>query len=304
MRVVALVGMLAFMVAAPCTGVSLTLSSAKKKHKAPYVEVQKVQLPDMFSSSVNGGGAPHHEHKKKKWRQMGPDLMAHIKTKELSFPMGDSEAEGLTVNRNVQGRMSSRVLGGQPAYNPEGGAVVSAAQVPGDANLFVGNGNSEPPHGPLMPTMHLMNIDNGGMTQWMSVQASGPGVGRVKDGVIPLDDGRVMIRTIKEGKGDLPAFGETVTVHYVGKLDNGRVFESSRATKTPRSFDLGVGNVIPCWDTAVAEMRLGERAIVKCKSEVAWGSHGQPSTGVPPDADVTFDIERVSDFADSEDGPQ
>lgn len=64
--------------------------------------------------------------------------------------------------------------------------------------------------------------------------------------------------------------GDTVRVHYTGKLDEGEVFDSSRQ-REPLEFTLGGGQVIPGFDQAVAGMRPGEEKTVTIPAGEAYG---------------------------------
>src|SRR5918999_282202 len=59
------------------------------------------------------------------------------------------------------------------------------------------------------------------------------------------------------GEGDEAVAGTVVSVHYVGRLENGKKFDSSRDRGQPFAFALGAGQVIPGWDEGVAGMRVG-----------------------------------------------
>ena len=67
-----------------------------------------------------------------------------------------------------------------------------------------------------------------------------------------------------------------MTAHYVGRLENGVKFDSSRDRGEPFSFSLGQGEVIKCWDDAFATMSKGERALVTCSASYAYGERGIP----------------------------
>lgn len=64
--------------------------------------------------------------------------------------------------------------------------------------------------------------------------------------------------------------GNTVKVHYTGKLNDGTVFDSSE-NREPLEFVLGDGNMIKGFDTAVQGMQLGENISVTIPSEEAYG---------------------------------
>ena len=59
------------------------------------------------------------------------------------------------------------------------------------------------------------------------------------------------------GSGEVAAAGVTVAVHYTGKLENGKVFDSSLKRGQPIEFKLGAGNVIKGWDEGIAGMQPG-----------------------------------------------
>ena len=61
-------------------------------------------------------------------------------------------------------------------------------------------------------------------------------------------------------------------MHYVGTLLDGSKFDSSRDRDSPFSFKLGQGQVIKGWDIGLASMKKGEKAILTCKPEFAYGA--------------------------------
>lgn len=64
--------------------------------------------------------------------------------------------------------------------------------------------------------------------------------------------------------------GRTVRVHYTGKLADGSVFDSSNG-RDPLEFQVGSGQVIPGFDSAVAGMTPGESRTVRIPPEQAYG---------------------------------
>jgi len=81
--------------------------------------------------------------------------------------------------------------------------------------------------------------------------------------------------------------GDTVKVHYTGRLDNGRVFDSS-AHGQPLEFTLGAGQVIQGLDELVLGMSPGELRTQTISAEQAYGPHRKemevevPREEIPP----------------------
>ncbi len=99
------------------------------------------------------------------------------------------------------------------------------------------------------------------------------------------------VKHFKEGDGKtFPKKGDKVFVHYTGTLLDGKKFDSSVDRGTPLPFTLGVGQVIKCWDNAVARLSLGEKISVVCPSELAYGKRGAGGI-IPPNADLIFEME-------------
>lgn len=80
------------------------------------------------------------------------------------------------------------------------------------------------------------------------------------------------VETTVQGNGTKPPKGSTVTVHYTGKLLNGKVFDSSVSRGKPFVFRLGVGQVIKGWDEGVAQMSIGQQAKITCPPDYAYGN--------------------------------
>jgi peptidylprolyl isomerase len=64
--------------------------------------------------------------------------------------------------------------------------------------------------------------------------------------------------------------GDTVHVHYTGRLDDGSVFDTSEG-REPITFVLGTGAVIPGFEQAVTGLSVGEEASTQIPPEQAYG---------------------------------
>ncbi|MEH2011852.1 FKBP-type peptidyl-prolyl cis-trans isomerase [Nostoc sp.] len=95
---------------------------------------------------------------------------------------------------------------------------------------------------------------------------------------------------LKEGTGATPQPGQTVEVHYVGTLEDGTKFDSSRDRGQPFSFKIGVGQVIKGWDEGLSTMKVGGRRQLIIPPELGYGSRGAGGV-IPPNAILHFDVE-------------
>jgi peptidylprolyl isomerase len=84
--------------------------------------------------------------------------------------------------------------------------------------------------------------------------------------------------------------GDTVRVHYTGKLDDGSVFDSS-VEREPLEFELGSGQVIAGFDDAVRGMAPGEECSVTIPSEQAYGERRDELMMVVPRGDLPVEID-------------
>lgn len=64
--------------------------------------------------------------------------------------------------------------------------------------------------------------------------------------------------------------GDTVHIHYTGRLDDGSVFDSSEG-RDPLTFELGAGQVVPGFESAVLGMKVGEKTTTTIPPELAYG---------------------------------
>ena len=76
--------------------------------------------------------------------------------------------------------------------------------------------------------------------------------------------------------------GDTVKIHYTGKLENGEVFDSSK-DREPLQFKIGGGQVIPGFEKGIAGMEVGESKDITIPPEDAYGAKNEQ---------LLFEIER------------
>ena len=87
--------------------------------------------------------------------------------------------------------------------------------------------------------------------------------------------------------------GQTVNIHYVGTLKDGTEFDSSRTRGNPLSFKLGGGQILPAFEKAVQQMKVGETKSLSLKPTEAYGEVNDqavqdiPKTSFGPEVELT-----------------
>lgn len=113
----------------------------------------------------------------------------------------------------------------------------------------------------------------------------------------------VDVEVVKAGTGDNPKATDVVFVHYTGKLADGTVFDQSQAIPLPvpgilpEGTPLPLENMVPGFREAALQMQRGGKYTVEIPADKAYGAEGrmnpQTGEGVPPNSDLTFEIELV-----------
>jgi peptidylprolyl isomerase len=96
------------------------------------------------------------------------------------------------------------------------------------------------------------------------------------------------IQDIKVGDGASPKPGQTVTVHYIGWLENGTEFNNSYKMGAPAQFR--IGQLIKGWDEGLSTMKVGGKRRLWIPSNLAYGVKGSPPN-IPPNSNLRFEIE-------------
>lgn len=104
------------------------------------------------------------------------------------------------------------------------------------------------------------------------------------DGLISQD--------IVTGTGAEAKAGSSVTVNYVGALQDGTIFDSTAShNNQPFNFTIGAGKVIPGWEEGVSGMKVGGKRRLIIPPSLAYGAQGAGNGVIPPNATLIFEIE-------------
>src|SRR3569623_1088334 len=94
------------------------------------------------------------------------------------------------------------------------------------------------------------------------------------------------------GTGNSAQLGDTLTVNYTGKLQDGTVFDTS-VGKRPIQFVLGAGQVIPGRDQGLQGMKVGGTRLMVIPPDLAYGAAGYGP--IPPNSTLIFEVDLLAD---------
>jgi peptidylprolyl isomerase len=95
------------------------------------------------------------------------------------------------------------------------------------------------------------------------------------------------------GTGSEVKAGDTVTVNYLGTLENGTKFDSSYDRNTPFTTQIGVGQVIKGWDEGIVGMKVGGKRKLIIPPDLGYGSQGAGGS-IPPNSTLVFVVELLN----------
>jgi len=104
--------------------------------------------------------------------------------------------------------------------------------------------------------------------------------------------GRAKVVTTKAGHGPAVKVGDSISVHYTGKLQDGKKFDSSLDRSKPFDVVVGQTRLIIGFTQALVGMKVGEKRTVTIPPDLGYGAKGAGGV-IPPNATLTFDLELV-----------
>lgn len=142
----------------------------------------------------------------------------------------------------------------------------------------------------------LLPIRKGSLPKlWLGVAALALAGAGLAWAAIP---GGVEVTEITAGAGEFPAADDVVLVNYVGKLENGKVFDQGQRAPLP------LGQMIPGFAEGLQKMQKGGKYTLEIPSAKGYGAEekANPATGevvIPANSNLVFEIELL-DFISNE----
>ena len=117
----------------------------------------------------------------------------------------------------------------------------------------------------------------------------------------------VEVDELVAGSGASPSEGDVVFVKYTGTLDDGTVFDESQPSPFPPGiFPEGTpmlleeGQLVDGFYQGLQQMEKGGTYRLSIPASLAYGDSPPPTSQIPPNSDLTFEVE-VVDFMSQED---
>jgi peptidylprolyl isomerase len=123
-----------------------------------------------------------------------------------------------------------------------------------------------------------------------SQQSSQSVLSQVPDVESSLKIDKLKAKSFKKGEGTEVSRGDEVVIHYIGRLQNGTVFDSSLKRGQPLSFQIGTKKIIQGLQAGLMGMKEGGARRLYIPSKQAYGKQGK-GDAIPPNANLVFDVE-------------
>ncbi|OCB86843.1 FKBP-like protein [Sanghuangporus baumii] len=114
-----------------------------------------------------------------------------------------------------------------------------------------------------------------------------------KKGELKETPGGLKMKDVKVGNGKAAKKGDLVSIRYIGKFMDGKVFDSNvKPKEKPLRFRLGRGEVIKGWDEGIVGMQTGGERLLIIPPNLGYGSRKQD--GIPANSTLRFDCKLLA----------
>lgn len=103
---------------------------------------------------------------------------------------------------------------------------------------------------------------------------------------------KLVIDDVNIGTGEEVVDGDSVTVDYIGRLENGQEFDNSYNRGQAFTFTVGSGKVITGWEEGLKGMKVGGKRILVIPPEMAYGD--KQVGPIPANSTLIFAVELLS----------
>ena len=103
------------------------------------------------------------------------------------------------------------------------------------------------------------------------------------------ESGLIITDITLNDNGQTAMSGNKVQVHYVGTLQDGTKFDSSRDRNSPFKFTIGKGEVIKGWDEGIKGMRVGDIRKLIIPPHLGYGERKMGK--IPSNSTLIFEVE-------------
>jgi len=268
---------------AALTGATLQSLAQKRKAEAPHANGAKKAKVEESPQHPKGESKPQQQHQKgqqQKGEQKGQQQKGEQKGQQQKGEQKGQQQKGEQKPQQQKGEQKPQQQKGEQKPQQQKGEQ-KPQQQKGEQKPQQEKGEQKQQHqkGEQKPqTPGKEQQKQGGQQQQQ----------KVLEGTKRLIKG-VTVQTKTIGLGAIAELGKKVQVMYVGKLENGKVFDKSQ---TPFAFHLGVGEVIAGWDIGVDGMRVGEKRTLTIPPKLGYGAAGAPPD-IPKNATLIFDVELI-----------
>ncbi len=107
-----------------------------------------------------------------------------------------------------------------------------------------------------------------------------------KDPEIKVTESGLAYKVIKAGEGEAVGANGSAKVKYVGKLIDGKEFDSNS-----EGVVMNPNRVVPGFGEGLSMMKNGSKYVLYIPGKLAYGVDGNPQAGIAPNAMLVFEVE-------------